>query len=184
MAVDFSNLPLIPVWEILKCCSVCLSITLGFSAAEDAWSITETIVWREEHLVSPDFEPVAVVSGDQVLVAGMVMPLCLFCRKPALSRSLGRCPSWQHFLGASAHFQPYKWSWRRCWPCYDHGFEMELGGSKGVECACLSPKGLLKKKLFSLRECQFCKLCFYENNKGNFSHSLPSARVNCGLTGR
>lgn len=66
----------------------------------------------------------------------------------------------------------------------DHEFEIKVGGSKGVECACLPPKRLLKKKLFSLREKHFCKLSFYQNNKGNFSHSLPSARVSCGLTGR
>lgn len=82
---------------------------------------------------------------------------CLFYRKPALSRNLGSCSSWQHLLGASAPSQPYKWSWRRCW---DHEFGMKAGGSKGVECASLPPKRLLKKKLCSLRRRQLANSVF------------------------
>lgn len=36
------------------------------------------LVWHEEHLVSPNSEPVTVVSGDQVLVAGMVKSLSVY----------------------------------------------------------------------------------------------------------
>lgn len=78
VAVDFRNLPFIPVWEILKCSSVWFSNTSGLSCAENTWSVTETMVWHEEHLVSPNSEPVTVVSGDQVLVAGMVKSLSVY----------------------------------------------------------------------------------------------------------
>lgn len=82
------------------------------------------MIWQEEHLVPPNFESATVVSGDQVLVAGMVISVFVL-QESALSRSLGSCPSWQHLLGASAPFQPYKWSWSRCWSdrCHDHGLE-------------------------------------------------------------
>lgn len=47
----------------------------------------------------------------------------------------------------------------------------------------LLPERLLRKKLFSRSERQCCKLSFCQNNEGNFSHSLPSARVNSGSQG-
>lgn len=44
-------------------------------------------------------------------------------------------------------------------------------------CKSPSKETIKEETLFTEKEA-VGKLCFYQNNKGNFSHSVPSARVN------
>lgn len=180
MAVDFRSLPFIPVWEILKCSSVWFSNASGLSCAENTWSVTETVVWHKEHLVFPNFEPVTVVSGDQVLVAGMVKSLSVYSAEnqpwaEVLEAASPGIISLEHLLlpnptnGAGGDAgQQMLWSgiWNESWRLQRCGM-----------CKSPSKETIKEETLLSEREA-VGKLCFYQNNKGNFSHSVPSARVN------